>query len=82
MALEVASFELEDLYGEEYTDFMKVYDGETTNDPVLGTYKGSLSPFTLPLPTGRHVLITFTTDLSIQFKGFRIEFSYSGVYSV
>ena len=81
MKLTVVSFDLHsgDWQGASYVDYMKVFDGETDSDSLLGSYTDSKSAFDI-IPTGNHVMVKFTTDSKRKRSGFRIEFSYSGKY--
>jgi hypothetical protein len=54
-------------------DIVTIYDGETTSSPVLGTYSGSTLP-TLIQGTNQAMLVTFSTDNSIQTNGFLAEY--------
>jgi hypothetical protein len=59
---------------ETSNDIVTVYDGETTAAPVLGTYSGSTLP-TMLQSTGQHMLVTFTSNSSVQNNGFLVEYS-------
>jgi len=61
---------------ESTNDIVTVYDGETTSAPVLGTYSGSTLPAMLQ-STGQHMLVTFTSNSSVQNNGFLAEYSTS-----
>ncbi len=43
-------------------DIVTIYDGPTTNDPVLGTYSGTTVPGETIFSTGNQVLVTFVAD--------------------
>lgn len=64
-------FELENNY-----DYVHIYDGPTTNDPLIGSYTGINIPLTI-YGTNTSMLIHFTSDNLINKDGF--EFSYSSV---
>ncbi|MCD4746678.1 MAG: C10 family peptidase [Bacteroidales bacterium] len=53
---------------ESGNDIVTVYDGGTTNDPVLGTFSGSTIPEDLT-STGNKMLITFVTNGSSTAQG-------------
>ncbi|MEZ5195329.1 MAG: CUB domain-containing protein [Bacteroidales bacterium] len=56
-------------------DFVTIYDGESTSDPVLGTYSGSTLPTDNIYSTGNKVLITFIGDGDpVTGDGFKIEY--------
>jgi hypothetical protein len=54
-------------------DILKVYDGPTTNDPLLGAFSGPTIPATIT-STGDQMLITFDTDGSGTSKGWYAEY--------
>ncbi len=60
----------------ESNDFVTVYDGETTGDPVLGTFTGSSLPSNIT-STGNKILITFVSDGTGTAPGFMIEYTSS-----
>ncbi|MCK5840294.1 MAG: C10 family peptidase, partial [Bacteroidales bacterium] len=60
----------------ENSDILTIYDGETTSDPVLGSFSGNTIPGNL-VSTGDKVLITFETDGSGTAQGWRLEYSSS-----
>jgi hypothetical protein len=60
----------------ESNDFVTVYDGETTGDPVLGTFTGSSLPSNIT-STGNKILITFISDGTGTAPGFFIEYTSS-----
>jgi len=49
-------------------DVLKVYDGISTNAPLLGTYSGNLSSFSVQ-SSGNALTFNFTTDGSTTFAG-------------
>ena len=55
---------------ESANDIVKVYNGETTSAPLLGTYSGSNIPPAITA-NGKKMLITFTTNDSLTAGGFR-----------
>ncbi|MHC1707154.1 MAG: C10 family peptidase [Bacteroidales bacterium] len=54
-------------------DILTLYDGETTNDPVLGTFSGNTLPQTLT-STGNKILITFNTNTSNTATGWFLSY--------
>ncbi|KAF8777573.1 Cubilin like protein [Argiope bruennichi] len=55
-------------------DYVKVYDGASDTDPVIGTYCTSVTP--PPLTTSGHsALVVFHSDNSGQYGGFHITYS-------
>ena len=60
----------------ENDDVITIYDGETTSDPVLGTYSGSSVPGEDIYSTGNKMLIVFEADGDVNTgTGFRVEYS-------
>ncbi len=57
----------------ESGDYLRIYDGATTSDPLLGEYTGSTIPST-HTSTGNKMLISLETDGSGTSKGFHAEF--------
>jgi hypothetical protein len=61
-------------------DVLKVYDGETTGDPLLGAYSGPSIP-AMVKSTGNKMLITFDTDGNGTSSGWYAEYkANSAVY--
>ena len=61
-------------------DTLKVYDGETAGDSLLGSYSGTSIPATIT-STGDIMLITFATDDIGTSEGFYAEFNaHSAIY--
>ncbi|KAF1767213.1 hypothetical protein GCK72_007172 [Caenorhabditis remanei] len=59
-------------------DIVQVYDGDSSDKPLLGTYSGNLNPFNL-VSTGNTMYVTFKTDRSAVYQGFTTKvLSYSG----
>ncbi|MBT9394790.1 hypothetical protein KLP40_16610 [Hymenobacter sp. NST-14] len=52
-------------------DYISVYDGSNANAPLIGTYTGYLSPFTVYATnsTGK-LTVRFSSDYSAQYSGF------------
>ncbi|KAF1767212.1 hypothetical protein GCK72_007171 [Caenorhabditis remanei] len=63
---------------ESSDDIVKVYDGDSSYKPLLGSYSGNLGSFNV-VSTGNTVYVTFKTDGSNVFQGFSARFLvYSG----
>ena len=60
----------------ESSDILTIYDGETTSDPVLGSFSGNTIPDNL-VSSGDKVLITFETNGSGAAPGWLLEYSAS-----
>ncbi|MCD4791067.1 MAG: C10 family peptidase, partial [Bacteroidales bacterium] len=62
----------------ENDDVVTIYDGETTSDPVLGTYSGTTIPGDDIISTGNKMLVTFVADGdAVTGSGWRVEYSSS-----
>ncbi len=59
---------------EEGKDILTIYDGESTSDPVLGTFSGSSIPGVIT-STGNKVLLNFITDSINQYFGWEITYN-------
>jgi len=64
---------------ESTNDVVTIYDGNSTADPVLGTFSGSTLPPTITT-TGDKALVVFTTDGAINNAGWYLE--YRSIYPV
>ncbi|HNZ43363.1 MAG TPA: C10 family peptidase [Bacteroidales bacterium] len=64
----------ERLNTEAGNDFITIYDGETTSDPVLGVFSGSTIPSDV-LSTGNKVLVRFTTNSSVVADGWLLTYN-------
>ena len=53
-------------------DKLKVYDGHSTRDTLIGTYCGSRLPADI-VSTGRALHVTFTTDRTVTKPGFHFK---------
>lgn len=74
LTLTFTEFDLESGY-----DFVRVYNGNSTSDPLLGEFTGSSLPG--PITTsGVYTLIHFTSDYSITQGGWSAEFDISPQY--
>ncbi len=59
---------------ENSNDYVTIYDGETTNAPVLGVFSGNTIPADI-VSTGNKVLVRFTTNGSNVADGWLITFN-------
>lgn len=66
--LTFSTFELESSSACRY-DYVKVYDGDSTNFPLVGTYCGNLIPASF-LSSSNFLVIHFVSDGSINRRGF------------
>lgn len=58
-------------------DYMFIYDGATTSDPLLGTYTGTTNPGTIS-STGGALLIEFRSDCATTSPGWEIVWNSTG----
>jgi PKD repeat protein/N-acetyl-anhydromuramyl-L-alanine amidase AmpD len=58
-------------------DYMFIYDGTTTDDPLLGTYTGTTNPGTIT-STGDALLIEFRSDCATNNPGWEIVWNSTG----
>jgi hypothetical protein len=58
---------------ESCCDYVRIYDGSSSNAPLLGTYSGSNLPPTLET-NQEHAFIKFTTDGSSNRSGWELEY--------
>ena len=66
------AFSLFDL--EQDWDFMYIYDGNTTNAPLIGTFTGNSNPTTISSTTGS-LLIEFRSDCATTAQGWQLSWS-------
>lgn len=59
---------------ENDSDFVTIYEGPTTSDPILGVFSGNNLPSTITT-NGQSMLITFSSNSSIEARGFLAEYS-------
>ena len=61
---------------EPVNDVVTVYDGSSTDAPVLGTYSGTYSGSSLPVvtATGNTILVVFTTNDNTSAPGFQAQY--------
>lgn len=64
---------------ESTNDVVTVYDGATTSDPVLATLSGTNPVFPNILSTGGSMLVTFTSNGSIQNTGWEANFTTQSI---
>lgn len=58
---------------QENVDFVRIYDGEDETAPLLGEFSGTTIPAIIN-STGNKVLITFSTDASVEANGWFISY--------
>ncbi len=58
-------------------DFMYIYDGATTDDPLIGIYTGTTNPTTIS-STGGALLIEFRSDCATTAPGWEVSWSSNG----
>ncbi|MCD4664491.1 MAG: C10 family peptidase, partial [Bacteroidales bacterium] len=62
----------------ESDDIITIYDGESTSDPILGTFSGSITPGDVITSSGSKMLITFEADGDgVTGTGWQIEYDVS-----
>jgi len=59
---------------ESASDIVTVYDGDNSSSPVLGVFSGSNMPSTIT-STAKKMLITFTTNGSVQKQGWAASYT-------
>ena len=72
MKLDFLTFQLESC-----CDYVKVYDGEDKSAPLLGEFSGDSVPADI-YSRSNDLFVTFTTDSSRTYDGFRITYSALG----
>jgi len=68
VSLTFTAFDLESGY-----DFVRIYDGTSTSDPLLGEFSGSTLPGTIT-SSGGSMLVHFTSDYSVSAEGWTAEY--------
>ncbi|UMM20293.1 hypothetical protein L5515_015613 [Caenorhabditis briggsae] len=63
-----------DFRTEENYDVVSVYDGDSTNADLLGTFSGNHFPFSV-VSSGNNLLVTFTSNNATNNAGFSASFS-------
>jgi len=67
--LEFTEFELEDSpFGDGYYDYVQVFDGDSEEAPLIGTFGGSSIPGLIQ-SSGGSLYIKFKTDIAITYQG-------------
>jgi hypothetical protein len=64
-------------FATDTNDFVTVYDGDSVNDPVIGSFSGNILPESVTT-TGNKMLIVFESDSEITGDGFLAKFK-SGI---
>lgn len=65
---------------ESVNDFVKVFDGENTSAPLLGTYSGPTFPENITSSTN-YLFVSFDSDGSVTKKGFSVKYSAANLNS-
>ncbi|XP_076070670.1 exoskeleton protein RP43-like [Mytilus galloprovincialis] len=68
VAISFLAFNLETSF-----DKLKVYDGDSASSSLRSTYTGSLDD-TFYISTGQYLFLRFTTDFSVTWSGFKIQY--------
>ncbi|XP_075058584.1 CUB and sushi domain-containing protein 1 [Mixophyes fleayi] len=68
IALIFKSFNMEPSY-----DFLHIYEGESSNSPIIGSFQGSHAPERLE-SSGDRLFLAFRSDASVGMSGFAIEY--------
>ncbi|XP_063297188.1 CUB and sushi domain-containing protein 1 [Pelobates fuscus] len=68
IALIFKSFNMEPSY-----DFLHIYEGESSNSPIIGSYQGSHAPERIE-SSGNSLFLAFRSDASVGMSGFAIEY--------
>ncbi len=58
-------------------DYMYIYDGATTDDPLIGIYTGTTNPTTIN-STGGSILLEFRSDCATTAPGWEVSWTSSG----
>lgn len=64
----VPSFNMEPSY-----DFLHVYEGDSSNSPLVGSFQGAQAPDRIE-SSGNSLFLAFRSDASVGLSGFAIEF--------
>lgn len=62
------SFHMEPSY-----DFLHIYEGDSSNSPLIGSFQGSQAPERIE-SSGNSLFLAFRSDASVGLSGFAIEF--------
>ena len=68
--LKFIRFQLSDLPSFQWQSWIRVYDGKSTNDTLLGIYSGTRRPFTVQ-SSGRYLLVKLTTQNEKTMRYFK-----------
>ncbi|KAM9317096.1 CUB and sushi domain-containing protein 1 [Gastrophryne carolinensis] len=68
IALIFKSFNMEPSY-----DFLHIYEGDSSNSPIIGSFQGSHAPERLE-SSGNSLFLAFRSDASVGLSGFAIEY--------
>ncbi|XP_072264529.1 CUB and sushi domain-containing protein 1 [Pyxicephalus adspersus] len=68
IALIFKSFNMEPSY-----DFLHIYEGDSSNSPIIGSFQGSHAPERLE-SSGDSLFLAFRSDASVGMSGFAIEY--------
>lgn len=58
-------------------DYMYIYDGTTTDDPLIGIYTGTTNPTTIS-STGGSILLEFRSDCATTAPGWEVSWTSTG----
>ena len=61
-------------------DFLKIHDGRSINDALLGTYCGKSQP-AIVKSSGRHLYLYFQSDGSRERRGFRLSWRALNIFT-
>lgn len=54
-------------------DFLHIYEGDSSNSPIIGSFQGSIAPERLE-SSGDSLFLAFRSDASVGMSGFAIEY--------
>lgn len=54
-------------------DFLHIYEGDSSNSPLIGSFQGSQAPERIE-SSGSSLFLAFRSDASVGLSGFAIEF--------
>lgn len=57
-------------------DFLHIYEGDSSNSPIIGSFQGSHAPERLE-SSGDGLFLAFRSDASVGMSGFAIEYKGS-----
>ncbi len=73
LSVSFTSFNLESMYY-NVTDYLSIYDGTSSDAPLLGTYSGTTSPGSLTSSSGALTFV-FHSDSSVNYSGWEATIS-------